>query len=45
MPCFDTNLTGALFCSWAAHPAMKRVGGGKPCRAGHGFRDRPRDPG
>ena len=25
----DTNLTGALFCSQAAHPAMKRTGGGK----------------
>ena len=25
----DTNLTGALFCSQAAHPAMKEAGGGK----------------
>ena len=25
----DTNLTGAFFCSQAAHPAMKEVGGGK----------------
>jgi 2-deoxy-D-gluconate 3-dehydrogenase len=25
----DTNLTGALFCSQAAYPAMKQVGGGK----------------
>jgi len=25
----DTNLTGALFCSQAAHPAMKQTGGGK----------------
>ena len=25
----DTNLTGALFCSQAAHPAMKQAGGGK----------------
>jgi len=25
----DTNLTGALFCSQAAYPAMKQAGGGK----------------
>ena len=25
----DTNLTGAFFCSQAAHPAMKKGGGGK----------------
>jgi 2-deoxy-D-gluconate 3-dehydrogenase len=25
----DTNLTGALFCSQAAYPAMKKAGGGK----------------
>jgi 2-deoxy-D-gluconate 3-dehydrogenase len=25
----DTNLTGAFICSQAAHPAMKRAGGGK----------------
>jgi len=25
----DTNLTGALFCSQAAYPAMKEAGGGK----------------
>jgi 2-deoxy-D-gluconate 3-dehydrogenase len=25
----DTNLTGAFFCSQAAHPVMKRSGGGK----------------
>jgi len=25
----DTNLTGVLFCSQAAYPAMKQVGGGK----------------
>src|SRR5207244_5127213 len=25
----DTNLTGALFCAQAAHPVMKRAGGGK----------------
>ena len=25
----DTNLTGAFFCSQAAHPAMKQAGGGK----------------
>jgi 2-deoxy-D-gluconate 3-dehydrogenase len=30
----DTNLTGAFFCSQAAHPAMKRVGGGKIINVG-----------
>jgi len=25
----DTNLTGAFYCSQAAHPAMKRAGGGR----------------
>src|SRR6266481_5379284 len=25
----DTNLTGALYCSQAAYPAMKQAGGGK----------------
>jgi 2-deoxy-D-gluconate 3-dehydrogenase len=25
----DTNLTGALFCSQAAYPAIKQAGGGK----------------
>jgi len=33
----DTNLTGALFCSQAAYPAMKQAGGGKIINIGSMF--------
>jgi len=33
----DTNLTGAFFCSQAAHPVMKRQGGGKIINIGSMF--------
>src|SRR4029077_13500107 len=33
----DTNLTGAFFCSQAAHPVMKRSGGGKIINIGSMF--------
>ena len=33
----DTNLTGALFCSQAAYPAMKAAGGGKIINIGSMF--------
>jgi 2-dehydro-3-deoxy-D-gluconate 5-dehydrogenase len=33
----DTNLTGALFCSQAAFPAMKQAGGGKIINIGSMF--------
>src|SRR5262249_54359269 len=33
----DTNLTGAFFCSQAAHPAMKRGSGGKIINIGSMF--------
>jgi 2-dehydro-3-deoxy-D-gluconate 5-dehydrogenase len=33
----DTNLTGAFFCSQAAHPVMKRGGGGKIINIGSMF--------